>query len=139
MQSVYLFRNEPLKTCIRSTLWAKDRTFQILERPWINNESNISCIPAKIYRATYIERSRSGKYRNIYWLQDVHGRFGILTHNGNLVIHTRGCLLIGKRRGILGGQPAVLASRTALSEFVALMDRQDFYLYIIGNQYLEAA
>jgi hypothetical protein len=139
MQSVYLLRDEPLSTCIRSTLWAKDRTFQILERPWLNNQSNISCIPAGGYKCRYLERSASGKYRNIYIIEGVGGRVGILTHNGNLVIHTKGCLLIGKRRGILGGQPAILASRTALSEFVALMDKQDFYLYIIGNQYLEAA
>lgn len=137
MKTIYLLRNEPLKTCIRSTLWAKDRTFQILERPWLNNRSNISCIPSGGYKCRHLERSASGKYRNIYLIEGVRGRVGILTHNGNLVIHTRGCLLIGKRRGMLGNRPAILSSRTALSEFVALMDKQDFYLYIIGNQYLE--
>lgn len=139
MESIYLFRDEPLSTCIRSTLWAMDRTFYVLERPWLDNRSNISCIPAGAYKCSYLERSPSGKYRNIYLIEDVYGRIGILAHNGNLVIHTKGCLLIGKRRGMLGGQPAILASRTALAEFVALMDRQDFYLHIIGNQYLGVA
>ena len=137
MKTVYLFRDETLATCIRSTLWAKDRTFQILERPWLNNRSNISCIPSGGYKCRYLERSASGKYRNIYLIEGAQGRVGILTHNGNLVIHTRGCLLIGKRRGILSGQPAILSSRTALAEFVALMDKQDFFLYIIGNQLLD--
>lgn len=138
MKTIYLFRDEPSSICIRSTLWAKDRTFQILERPWLNNQTNISCIPSGGYKCRYLERSVSGKYRNIYLIEGVQGRVGILTHNGNLVIHTRGCLLIGKRRGMLGNRHAILSSRTALAEFVALMDKQDFYLYIIGNQYLEA-
>ncbi|OGD52560.1 hypothetical protein A3K80_09170 [Candidatus Bathyarchaeota archaeon RBG_13_38_9] len=122
-----------------STLYAKDRTFHILERPWLNNSPNISCIPAKTYLCKFIERSQSGKYKNVYWVMDVCGRVGVLTHNGNLVFQTNGCLLIGKHRGILAGQPAVLSSLTALSEFVNLMDRQDFYLTIIGNQFLGAA
>lgn len=136
MEFVYLLRDEPLRTCIRSTLYAKDRIFQILERPWLGNKQNVSCIPAQTYICKFIEKSQSGKYKNVYWIIDVHGRVGVLTHNGNLVWQTNGCLLIGKRRGILAGQPAVLSSLTALSEFVNLMERQDFYLTIIGDQFL---
>jgi len=139
MENVYLFRDEILKSCIRSTLYAKDRAFQILERPWLNNQSNISCIPAGSYKCGYLERSASGKYKGVYIIEDVHGRVGILIHNGNLVIHTHGCLLIGNRRGYLSGKPAVLSSRTALGEFMNLMGQKDFNLHIFGNQYLRDA
>ena len=139
METVYLFRDEPLKSCIRSTLYAKHKTFQVLERPWLNNKSNVSCIPAGIYTCRYLERSASGKYRNIYVIEDVDDRVGILCHSGNLVIHTKGCLLTGKRRGFLGGKHAVLSSRVALGEFVRLMGKEDFKLIIVGNQILEVA
>lgn len=139
MKTVYLLRDETLKSCIRSALYADGKMFQILERPWLGNKPNVSCIPAGAYKCRYMERSPSGKYRNIYVVENVHGRTGILCHNGNLVSHTKGCLLIGKRRGFLSGQPAVLSSRTALGEFVGLMEKQDFELIIIGNQILGAA
>jgi len=139
MQTAYLFRDEPLKTCIRSTMYVGDRVFQILERPWLNNQSNISCIPAGFYKCRYLERSASGKYHNVYLIEGVQGRVGVLTHSGNLVIHTKGCLLIGNRRGYLSGKPAVLSSRTALGEFVGLMEQENFNLCIIGNQYVKEA
>lgn len=107
--------------------------FHILERPWRNNTRNESCIPAGSYKAQFLPRSTSGKYRNVFWLKDVPGRSGILIHSGNLVNHTRGCLIIGKRRGTLAGKPAVLNSRTALLELAALTEREDFHLTIIGD------
>ena len=136
METVYLIRDDVRFHCIRSILFAKGKIFYTLERPWLNNAQNISCIPAGIYSVVFLKRSASGKYRNIYWVQNVSGRIGILEHNGNLVVHTKGCILIGKRRGTLLNQPAVLNSRTALSEFVNLMDEQPFNLHIIGSQYI---
>ena len=59
-----------------------------------------------------------------------------LAHNGNIVNHSRGCLIIGKRRGTLAGKPAVFNSRTALRSFVDLMEHESFMLNIIGNQYV---
>ena len=105
-------------------------TFYIIERPWLNNAPNISCIPCGVYRAIYLARSASGKYRNVHWLQGVPNRSGVLQHNGNKAAHSRGCLIIGKRAGWLGGDRAVLNSRTALDEFEEIATRRpvDFHI-----------
>jgi hypothetical protein len=136
MESILLFRDEVTPGYIRGSLFAKGEEYQILERPWINNRPNISCIPADIYTAAFLPRSGSGKYKNVYQLLSVIGRSGILTHNGNIVTQSHGCLIIGKRRGRLAGQAAVLNSVTALYEFVELMEQQAFSITIIGNQIL---
>ena len=135
MNIAYQFRDEVRSTYIRSTLITKGKEFHLIERPWLNNQTDISCIPAGEYRCTFLEHSSSGKYKNIYHIQNVPDRIGVLLHNGNLAIQSKACPLIGKRRGILAGQPAVLNSLTALYEFVELMEREDFILRIIGEQH----
>lgn len=85
-----------------------------LERPWLENKSNVSCIPAGKYVAKFLSQSASGKYKNVFHITPVEGRSGILIHNGNLVTHTKGCILVGTSHGILLNQPAVLGSRTAM-------------------------
>jgi hypothetical protein len=131
---IFLIRNDVTRDAVRGVLVVGDRMFQTLERPWANNQSNISCVPAGIYETRYFPKSSSGKYKKVYWLQDVPGRFGVLIHAGNIPAHTKGCILIGKRRGVLAGGPAVLNSRTALGEFRELVGRESFHLNIIGGQ-----
>ena len=129
-----LYRDDVRDDCIRSRLWVGGKTFHCLERPWLRNQRNISCIPSGSYRVTFLPRSASGRYRNVWHIQDVPGRSGVLIHSGNVVGHSRGCLLIGKRRGYLQGQPAVLNSRTALTELNSILEGETFQLLIIGNQ-----
>jgi len=134
MKQAFLIRDDISAECIRGVLVIGGHAFQILERPWRDNESNISCIPAGTYICRFMRRSSSGKYRNVYWLQDVDSRFGILIHSGNIVSHTRGCLIIGARRGRLAGRRAVLNSRTSLGELVDITNDEEFKLTIMGNQ-----
>ena len=130
METVYLLRSRHYATCTIGLMWAKGKRFYILEPPWKDNQNDISCIPPGEYICKFIEKSASGKYKDVYWLQDVEGRGGILIHNGNIVAHTLGCLIIGKRAGLLGGKRAVLSSKLALAEFVNLMKKEDFKLVI---------
>lgn len=131
-----LIRDDIRSNCIRGTLLIAGTRFDILERPWAGNRRNESCIPSGTYAASFLERSSSGKYRDVFWLRQVPGRSAILIHNGNTADHSRGCLIIGKRRGILAGKPAVLNSRTALGELAALTGHKDFTLTIFGDQTL---
>lgn len=131
-----LTRDDVRADCIRGTLLIAGERFHILERPWAGNTPNQSCIPAGTCTARFLPRSASGRYRNIFWLTPVEGRSGILIHNGNVVDHSRGCLIIGKRRGTLAGKPAVLNSRTALLELGRLTGARDFHLTILGDQKL---
>lgn len=116
-----------------SVLTVADRIFQVIEPPWKNNERNISCIPAGTYLCKFLKQSASGKYKNCYHLQDVENRTGILIHNGNLVKHTKGCLIIGTTRGFLSGKRAVLSSKVALNALSTVTDKKDFYLTIFGG------
>lgn len=108
------------------------------ELPWRENRSNLSHIPAGRYRVNYLARSASGKYRDVYHVQGVPGRGGILIHAGNYAGDTLkalradswGCLLPGLRLGRLNGQRAVLASRGGLDALHALTGRQSFNLEI---------
>jgi len=139
LPTVFLFRDDVRKNCIFSTLHAKGEIFHVIERPWLNNARNKSCIPVGRYPAAFLPRSASGRYKNVYLLHNVVNRAGILIHNGNLVIHSKGCIIIGKRRGMLAGQPAVLNSRTALYEFMELMGKESFTLAVYGLQELSIA
>ena len=109
------------------------------EPPQRDNRRGVSCIPAGKYACTYLPRSASGKYRAVYHVREVPGRGGILIHNGNLAgdaskgyqTHSQGCILIGKQRGALQGQEAVLASKPALRELTGRLKEAPLELWII--------
>ena len=111
-----LYRYKRTETETIGVLFADGRQYFILEPPWKDNQRNISCIPAGTYKCVFMKRSSSGKYKNIYWVQDVPNRTAILIHAGNTHDHTRGCLIPGKRTGKLAGKNAVLNSRSALMD-----------------------
>lgn len=102
-----------------------------VERPWINNRQNVSCIPASEYKVDWMDRSASGKYKRIWHVQDVPDRSGILFHTANLVMELQGCIAMGIRHGRLGGQDAVLSSGAALNKMRAELAGKDFMLVII--------
>lgn len=105
--------------------------FRTLERPWQDNERNRSCIPTGQYPVVHLPRSSSGKYHQVFHVQSVPGRSGILIHNGNLVSHSRGCIILGMKVGRLGSEMAVLNSRTAMSKLNEITDRGSFLLEVL--------
>jgi len=106
------------------------KTLKTLERPWLNNQTNISCIPEGTYECTWLESSGSGKYVQVWHLQDVEGRTEILFHAGNLVRDTLGCILVGLKHGHLGGEDAVLSSLKALKAMRSELEAKAFTLII---------
>jgi hypothetical protein len=117
------------------------RLCYVTELPWRDNRNNLSRIPAGRYQAHYMPRSGSGKYRDVYHLQNVPKRGGVLIHSGNYSgdttldyrSDTHGCLLPGKRLGMLQGQRAVVASRAALQAIHTITQRHNFELEIIDH------
>jgi hypothetical protein len=81
-----------------------------LERPWKNNERNVSCIPP----GTYSVVPHSGaKFKNCFRLENVPGRAGILIHAGNrALVDSTGCILVGDS---FDG-PVILNSQKALQK-----------------------
>lgn len=128
-----LVRHSFLPPATLGTLYLGAEKYAILEPPWKDNRTNVSCIPQGVYQCDFLARSGSGKYKRVWWLRAVPGRTAILIHAGNYPRHTWGCLLIGGRHGTVNNTPAVLSSRAALRRLRDQIGRNPFELTIIGG------
>jgi len=100
----------------------------VLEPPWLLNQTNVSCIPAGIYKVI-IEREPG--HHNKYYVTNVAGRTHITIHVGNTVDDTKGCLMLGHKLGVLHEKWAILQSHAAMSTLKEWCeDVDDFLLYI---------
>ena len=99
-------------------LFANGSIFHTVERQWLGNKRNVSCIPEGTY--TVLPYS-SAKYQNVWELQDVPGRSKILIHVANYPDEVEGCIGLGLRFNGKG----VLSSRDAIQEFGELMHGVD--------------
>lgn len=107
----------------------------VVELPWRENRRNISCVPVGRYLCKI---RRSPRFGRVYELQDVEGRSYVLTHSGNVAgdrtkgwkTHSAGCLLLGRYRGKIGNQKAVMCSRPTLRKFMQTMGDDPFWLNI---------
>lgn len=136
MKEVSIYRYERTKDQgILGQLVTEGFYCKILELPWKNNKSNISCIPEGEYS---VKVRKSKKFGIVYWLTDVADRLWILMHSGNLagdtkkgyITHSHGCLLYGKYVGELRNQIAVLCSKPTLRAFMKYMEYKPFLLRI---------
>ncbi len=66
-----------------SLMQGDDEICSMLELQWLDNQPFKSCIPPGKYEVKYLAESASGKYKDVYHIQDVPGRSGILMHKGN--------------------------------------------------------
>ena len=113
--------------CTRGVIVVRDSVFYTLELPYLDNSTNISCVPKGVYECVI---RKSPKYGVTYHVTNVKDRSFILIHSGNIARHTKGCILLGTRYGRLAGQPAVLASKPAVRKFNSLMEGEPFLLTI---------
>lgn len=86
-----------------------------LEETWLDNQNQISCIPAGKYDVIAYSGT---KYKNVWLVQEVPNRSAILIHWGNTEKNTAGCLLMGSefdgQGGILGSMKAIDRLRKVL-------------------------
>ena len=128
MRTATLTRLESTDDYTLGQLIADGLAVHTLEPPWRDNARGVSCIPPGHYEC---ERRKSPRYGETYWLLDTDPRQFILIHPGNVVRHTKGCILPGQRVGWLEGQRAVLLSRPAVREIEDYFGHQSFELEII--------
>jgi len=98
-----------------------------IERPWLNNLREVSCIPTGIY---ICKRVNSPKFGNTFEVTNVFGRSEILFHKGNIMDDSHGCIILGEQYELLNGKPAVIASGKAFEEF--LSKTKDVNEFVLG-------
>jgi len=112
-----------------------------LELPWRENRTKISCIPEGLYAAR-LEWSEHFQ-RNVYHLQDVPDRQAVEIHPANFAgdvmlgwsADLLGCIALGTGTGQLVNrsgisQRALIASRTAMTEFESALNGEELEIEI---------
>ena len=91
-----------------------ERFCDTLENPYLDNQRNVSCIPAGEYpvRLRYPRESATREYLHLL-VQDVPNRDYILFHRGNFPKDTSGCILLGQ-----GTQQDVVNNSTLAMDLV---------------------
>ena len=80
-----------------------------LERPWINNQENISCIPDGRYEVQMLFSEHF--QRKLPHLLNVPNRTNVMIHPGNTVNDSEGCILVGKNSA-----PGILTNSSDISD-----------------------
>jgi len=135
MENVILIRTSTSDQGTEGILIYPQSSCFMLEPPWRDNRSNVSCIPKGEYDVNIV---KSPKYGLVYNIKDVPNRSHILQHSGNIAgdvekgfkTNSYGCQLFGRYRGYLYGQIAVLCSKLELIKFMKLMEYKPYYLLI---------
>lgn len=80
-------------------------------------DPNVSCIPAGIYdmylRKSHKHGGDGGRDYDVWELIGVPGRKNVQVHIGNILAHTRGCILVGSRRSEQTDMPRIIGSSPA--------------------------
>lgn len=103
-----------------------------LELPDKQNQSNISSIPAQQYQC---QKKNSPNFGETYEILNVPGRFNVLFHAGNVVDHTKGCIILGQYFGKLKGNRAVLNSGTTFKRFMQLLQGEHGFHLTVKEVY----
>lgn len=92
-----------------------------LEPPWLDNQTNVSCIPPGEYT---VVKHFSNRFKECLKILGVEGRTDILIHAGNFPKDTKGCVLVGlrfdnKKKVLKDSRKALeLFRRSAENEFI---------------------
>ena len=98
-----------------------------MERPWLQNKVNVSCIPADTYT---IRPVNSPKFGLTYEICDVVGRSKILIHKANRPSELQGCIAPVSTYGVLKGEWAGLSSKVAYDKLMTLLAGDEHQLEI---------
>ena len=95
--------------------WYDEDKFLIdtLERPWLNDQPDISCIPEGVYTFEYHNTPHLPDCWVITNLKD--GRSGICLHSANFVREIKGCFAAGFSFGTINGEYGIQHSDAAMS------------------------
>lgn len=136
MQTVKLLRSSDDKVETLGKLSVGDFSCVTLERPWLDNANNVSCIPKGNYVCKYTLSNRlsqvSGHAYYTYEIIGVPNRSGVRIHSANYVNQLEGCIALGAELKDLNldGEVDITASRDTVIAFETLMNKEPFILNI---------
>ena len=99
-----------------------------LERPWRDNQRQVSCIPDGSYAC---RRVSSPKFGDTFEVTGVENRSHVLFHKGNTVDDSQGCILIGEQFEPINGKPGIAMSGKGYGEFMEMLRGRDEFRLII--------
>lgn len=118
-----LVRVSKATTATYGVLLQGDIPFAVtLERPWLDNQPNVSCIPAGKYEC---RRIQSPKFGETFQICEVPGRSAILFHKGNISDDSHGCVLVGEAFNPVLGKPGITQSGDGFAEFLNILRMTD--------------
>ena len=90
-----------------------------VERPWLDNQRRVSCIPAGAYTLKRCMFNRGGYHT--YEVTEVPGRSEIKIHVANTMDDVIGCIGVGQGLGFVDGKWAVTRSKVAFEALMAVL------------------
>lgn len=130
MQQVTIERKSDSGVQTLGELQAFGFSCKTLERPWKDNQKNISCIPKGTYKVEWTFSPKLLKYT--YEVFNVPNRTGIRLHPGNFFFDVDGCILLGNGFQDLNkdGKLDILNSRVTMQKFEEAMGKKPFELTV---------
>lgn len=124
--TLYRMVHDPLCTIGRIEDAEGQQVCFTLELPWKDNLPSVSCIPAGDYvcRRDMHGKTKPNPYQ-VWEVTGVPGRSEIHIHKGNRARDVLGCIIVGERLGMLGGERAVLDSAKAFAHLMRLTESHD--------------
>ncbi len=104
--------------------------FYTVERPWLDNKANVSCIPVGTYEMGWRESPRFGE---TWHVKDVPDRTHILIHVANFSRDVQGCIGLGM--SLMGDTVAVSESKKAVTRFEELTKGVEWELKVENAAY----
>lgn len=108
-----------------------------LERGWLNNEPNISCIPAGRYDVVWTRSNRLSELKGTdvftYEVLNVINRSGIRIHSANYFYQLNGCIALGSAHKELNRDMELdlVHSGETVRMFADFMERRPFIIEVV--------
>ena len=102
---------------------AHGEVYCTLERPWVGNQPNVSCIPEGTY---LVKRDETGRHQ-YYAIQNVQGRTHIEIHAANAPSQLMGCVALGE---FFDADKNLINSKRAVEDFLARQQDDSFILVV---------
>lgn len=96
-----------------------------LERPWLNDRNDVSCIPTGLYKVKLTESARFKKILPQLLMPTDSKRTGIRMHSASYVHELEGCISCGYEYYLTQSKVVLTRSRDAINDLITLMSEAD--------------